>query len=274
LQSVQQTAVIECRGVSVVKGGTAVVRDLDWRVAADQRWVVIGPNGAGKSTLLEVVSARAHPTSGEVRLLGETLGLVDVFSLRPRIGLVSSKVADAIGEQERVRDAVLTAAYGMTARWREDYQADDVRRAEGLLHQLGIAELADRRFGTLSDGERKRVLIARALMPDPEVLVLDEPAAGLDLGAREQLLGLLSGLAADPGAPAVVLVTHHVEEVPVGFTHAMLLREGEVVRAGPVGTVLTGEALGRAFGIPIQVGRFAGRFFAVAATASRGAAAG
>lgn len=263
-----QEPVVACRGLTVVKGGRAVVDDLTWLVAPGQRWVIIGPNGAGKSSLLDVVSARAHPTRGEAELLGETLGLVDVFALRPRIGVVSTRVASALGDAEQVRDVVRTSVYGMTGRWREDYDQADVARAEALLAQLGIAELAGRRFGTLSDGERKRALIARALMPDPELLVLDEPAAGLDLGAREQLVGLLGELAADVAAPAIVLVTHHVEEVPLGFTHAMLLREGRVVAAGPVEQVLTGAQLGRAFGVPITVGRFHGRFFAVTAGAA------
>lgn len=257
-----QDAVIDCRDVTVVKGGQAVVRDLTWRVDPAQRWVVIGPNGAGKSSLLDVVSARAHPSRGGVALLGEQLGLTDVFSLRPRIGVVSSAVA--IDDAERVRDVVLTSVYGMTAHWRESYDERDTARALALLERVGIAALADRRYGTLSDGERKRALIARALMPDPELLVLDEPAAGLDLGAREQLVALLGDLAADPLAPAIVLVTHHVEEVPAGFTHALLLRDGGVVAAGPLAEVVTGLQLGRTFGVPITVGRFAGRYFAVA----------
>jgi iron complex transport system ATP-binding protein len=272
LPSTARDAVVDCRDVTVVKGGKAVVSNLTWQVTAGQRWVVIGPNGAGKSSLLDVVSARAHPTAGQVLLLGEPLGLVDVFALRPRIGLVATTVASAIPAQELVRDVVLTAVYGMTGRWREDYEDADLQRALALLAGVGIGDLAERRFGTLSDGERKRVLIARALMPDPEVLVLDEPAAGLDLGAREQLLHLLSEIAADPQAPAVVLVTHHVEEVPVGFTHALLLAEGQLVAAGPLADVLTGDALGRTFGIPITVGRFAGRYFAVATRADGGGA--
>lgn len=272
LPSTARDAVVDCRDVTVVKGGKAVVSNLTWQVTAGQRWVVIGPNGAGKSSLLDVVAARAHPTAGQVLLLGETLGLVDVFALRPRIGLVATTVASAIPAQELVRDVVLTAVYGMTGRWREDYEDTDLQRALALLAGVGIGDLAERRFGTLSDGERKRVLIARALMPDPEVLVLDEPAAGLDLGAREQLLHLLSEIAADPAAPAVVLVTHHVEEVPVGFTHALLLAEGQVVASGPLAEVLTGDALGRTFGIPITVGRFAGRYFAVATRADGGGA--
>lgn len=264
-----EDAVVDCRGVSVVKGGRAVVDDVTWQVAPGQRWVVIGPNGAGKSSLLDILAARAHPTRGEVALLGEPLGLVDVFALRPRIGVVGTAVAQAIDPVAQVLDVVLTSVYGATARWRESYEDADVRRAQALLAQVGIATLADRRFGTLSDGERKRALIARALMPDPELLVLDEPAAGLDLGARERLVGLLGQLAADPAAPAIVLVTHHVEEVPVGFTHGLLLRGGAVVAAGPLALVLTGTHLAATFGLPVTVGRFAGRYFAVATGGAR-----
>lgn len=256
--------VIDCRGVRVIKGGRTVVSDLDWQVRAGDRWVVIGPNGAGKSSLLDVVSARAHPTAGEAWLLGERLGLVDVFDLRPRIGVVGPSVAAAIPGGERVLDAVVTAAWGTTTHWREQYADIDVVRGERLLERFGIATLRDRTFGTLSDGERGRVLVARALMPDPELLILDEPAAGLDLGARESVVAMLAALAADPAAPAIVLVTHHVEEIPQDFTHALLLSAGAVVASGQLGEVITGGALGRTFGTPVTVGRFAGRYFAVA----------
>jgi iron complex transport system ATP-binding protein len=257
--------VVECRAATVHKGGRAVVRSLDWRVSAEERWVVLGPNGAGKTSLLDVVSARSHPTSGVVSLLGQRLGEVDVFELRPRIGVVSPVVTAAIASGELVRDAVLTAAWGMTGRWREQYEDSDVARAEQLLHDFGVDSLAQRPFGSLSEGERKRVQIARALMPDPELLVLDEPAAGLDLGGREHLVGLLSLLAEDPGAPAIIVVTHHVEEIPPGFTHALLLADGEAVASGPIPEVIRGTLLSQAFATPITVGRFAHRYFAVAA---------
>jgi iron complex transport system ATP-binding protein len=247
-----------------------VVRGVDWTVRASDRWVVIGPNGAGKSSLLNVISARAQPTAGEAWILGERLGLVDVFQLRPRIGVVGPAVAAAIAPREQVRDVVLTAAWGSTGHWREEYATVDLERADALLDWLGAGALRDRAFGTLSDGERKRVLVARALMPDPELLVLDEPAAGLDLGARESVVAMLATLAADRTAPAIVLVTHHVEEIPQPFTHAMLLAQGEVVAAGPSAEVVTGAALGRTFGMPIQVGRYAGRYFAVATRSVRG----
>lgn len=254
--------VIECAGVTVRKGDRDVVRAVDWTVTSDQRWVVLGPNGAGKSSLLDVVAARAHPAAGEVRVLQEQLGLTDVFTLRPRIGMVGPASTKLIPHHEEVSNVVLTASWGVTGRWRESYQRVDLERAARLLATLGVGHLAGRQFGTLSDGESKRVLVARALMPDPEILVLDEPTAGLDLGAREDLVERLSHLAADPAAPAIVLVTHHVEEIPPNFTHAMLLAAGEVVASGPLPEVIRGGPLSATFGVPLTVGRFGQRFFA------------
>ena len=227
-------AVVDLAGVSIVRGGATLIDDLTWRVDESDRWVVIGPNGAGKTTLLQIVAAQIHPSSGVAGLLGEVLGTVDVFELRPRIGLTSAALAERIPRGERVHDVVVSASYAVIGRWREDYDELDHVRADELLASLGIASLADRTFGTLSEGERKRVQIARALMTDPELLLLDEPAAGLDLSGRESLVRTLGDLARDPYAPASVLVTHHVEEIPVGITHALLLRRGRVVAAGPL----------------------------------------
>src|SRR6266705_3611861 len=226
--------VLRLRGVGVRRGGSMLLRDITWTVRADERWVVIGPNGAGKTTLLQVAAAQLYPTEGTARILGERLGSTDVFELRPRIGLASAALADRVPPGEKVIDLVLAAAYAIVGRWKEEYDSTDVTRAVELLDALGCAHLIRRRFGTLSEGERKRVQIARALMPDPELLLLDEPAAGLDLGGREDLVRRLGALARDPNAPMSVLVTHHVEEVPDGFTHAMLLRRGSIVAVGPL----------------------------------------
>ena len=254
--------VIAMSGVRVRRGTAWILSDVDWTVRADERWVLLGPNGAGKSTLINIAATRLHPTRGSVTILGETLGLSDVFDLRPRIGLVGTSLTETIPAREKVRDVVLTASWGITGRWREEYADTDLRRAGGLLALLGIADLADRAFGSLSDGERKRAQIARALMSDPEMLLLDEPAAGLDLGGREALVQRLSDMATSPDAPTSVLVTHHVEEIPVGTTHAMLLREGRVVAQGVVSDVLTGEHLTAAYGLPIDVERREGRWLA------------
>lgn len=249
-------------GVGVRRGATALLDRVDWRVELDEKWVVLGPNGAGKTTLLRLAAAELHPTCGTVHVLGELLGRTDVFELRPRIGFSSASLASRVPGDEVVADLVVSAGYAVLGRWRESYADLDNARATGLLAALGVVGLAGRRFGTLSEGERKRVLIARALMTDPELLLLDEPAAGLDLGGREDLLARLATLAADPDAPATVLVTHHVEEVPPGFTHAMLMRDGAVVAQGLLDSVLTEENLAKTFDIDLVLQRSGDRFFA------------
>ena len=255
-------AVVDLAGVSIVRGGSTLLDDITVQIDESDRWVVIGPNGAGKTTLLQVLGAQIHPTGGVAGLLGEVLGTVDVFELRPRIGITSAALAERIPRSERVHDVVVSASYAVLGRWREDYDELDHQRADELLEQLGIGGLVDRTFGTLSEGERKRVQIARALMTDPELLLLDEPAAGLDLSGREALVRTLSELAQDPYAPASVLVTHHVEEIPVGITHALLLKGGRLVAAGPVDETLTAENLSTTFDLPLALSRSDGRWAA------------
>lgn len=254
--------VLRLSDVTVVRGATRILDSINWSVHAGERWVILGPNGAGKTTLLQVAAARMHPSSGTAEILDERLGAVDVFELRPRIGFASAAVAEVIPADERVIDVVMTASYAVVGRWRETYDPTDEKRGADLLAALGASPLADRRFGTLSEGERKRVQIARALMADPELLLLDEPAAGLDLGGREDLVLRLDALAADPASPALVLVTHHVEEIPPAFSHALLLRSGRVVAAGPVADVLTSPWLTATFGLPLLVDRHSGRMTA------------
>ena len=250
------------RAATVVRAGRPILDSVDWTVLDNERWVVLGPNGAGKTTMLQLAGALMHPTSGEVEVLGERLGRVDVFEVRPRVGIASAALAERIPGDEIVRDVVLTAAWAVTGRWREEYDQSDVGRASVVLELVGAQGLRDRRYGTLSEGERKRVQIARALMTDPELLLLDEPAAGLDLGGREDLVTRLAAIAADRWAPAQVLVTHHVEEIPAGFTHVMLLRDGRIVAAGPIGEVLTGRALTETFGVKLRSGQVRGRYWA------------
>jgi iron complex transport system ATP-binding protein len=254
--------VLEFAGVSVRRGEATLLAEVDWTVEEDERWVILGPNGAGKTTLVQVASAQAHPSGGVAGVLGEVLGAVDVFELRPRIGLTSAAIADRIPRQERVHDVVVSASYSVIGRWREEYDELDHQRASELMAELGVARLADRTFGTLSEGERKRVQIARALMTDPELLILDEPAAGLDLGGREDLVSTLSVLAVDGDAPAIVLVSHHVEEIPPGFTHVLMLREGRVTASGPLEHVMTEENLSATFGMPLVLTHEAGRWSA------------
>jgi iron complex transport system ATP-binding protein len=253
---------IDFDDVLIRRGGVTLVGPVTWKVELDEKWVVLGPNGAGKTSLLRIAAGEVFPTSGHANLLGETLGRVDVNELKPRIGLSSSALANRVPSDELVKDLVVSAGYAVLGRWRERYEDMDTERAVEILEGIGAEHLADRTYGTLSEGERKRVLIARALMTDPELLLLDEPAAGLDLGGREELVARLADLAADPDAPATVLITHHVEEIPPGFTHALLLKEGEVVAQGLVDDVITAENLTTAFSQSISLDRVDGRFFA------------
>jgi iron complex transport system ATP-binding protein len=247
--------VLELVDVSVVREGRALVDQVSWSVAEGERWVILGPNGAGKTTLLNVASSYLFPTSGTAAILGEKLGAVDVFELRPRIGVAGAAMADKMPRRQTVVETVLTAAYGMTAHWRESYEAADEDRARLILDRLGMSEFVDRRFGTLSEGERKRTLIARAIMSDPELLLLDEPAAGLDLGGREDLVRRLGRLARDPIAPSMIMVTHHVEEIAPGFTHVLMIRQGRLVAAGPIDEELNSRNLSHCFGLPLVVER-------------------
>lgn len=246
-------SVAELAGVSVRRGTTLLLDDVNLSIDEGQRWVVIGPNGAGKTTLLSILATHLYPTKGVVGILGEGLGAVDVFELRPRIGLTSPTVAHRIPARERVRDVVVSASYAVNGRWREHYDEMDFDRAGRLMDYFGVVELADRTYGTLSEGERKRVEIARAMMTDPELLLLDEPGAGLDLGGRERLVSTLAQLCASPYAPTTVLVTHHVEEIPAGITHALLLSGGRVAASGPIGEVLTDELMSAVYGMPLRI---------------------
>jgi iron complex transport system ATP-binding protein len=254
--------VIYLDAVHVRRGENEILREVSWSVSPGERWVILGPNGAGKTTLIQVCAARMYPTSGRAFVLTERLGRVDVSELRTRIGFASAVLGEQIPADETAVDVVLTAAWAVTGRWRERYDLWDESRATALLAALGVDLLAGRTFGTLSEGERKRVQIARALMPDPELLILDEPAAGLDVGAREDLVGRLGRIFQDPHGPASILVTHHVEEIPPGTTHALLLREGGIVASGLIGDVITDALLTQAFGLPLTVTRDGARWAA------------
>ncbi|MEP6844022.1 MAG: ABC transporter ATP-binding protein [Pseudolysinimonas sp.] len=258
------SGVLELSHLTVVRGGNHILDSVTWTVLPSERWVILGPNGAGKTTLLQIASATMHPSSGTAKILGEKLGKVDVFDLRTRVGFASTSLGRRIPANEAVLDAVMTAAYSVTGRWNEEYDDIDLRRAQRVLEEWKLGHLAGRLFGTLSDGEQKRVQIARAVMTDPELLLLDEPAASLDLGSREELLQLLGAYASEPESPAMVMVTHHVEEIPAGFSHALLLQDGKVAAAGPIAEIITGEQLSEVFGLELVVstsenGRYAAR---------------
>ena len=255
-------SVVHLNEVTVRRGTTTLLDKISVDVKVDQRWVILGPNGAGKTTLLQIAAAQMHPTSGRAHVLGARLGAVNLAEIRPSIGISSASLAARVPSDETAMDVVVSAGYGQIGRWREAYDDLDFDRAMELLNAFGVSALSKRLYGTLSEGERKRVLAARALMTDPELLLLDEPAAGLDLGGREDLLQRLDVLAADPNSPTTVLVTHHVEEIPSAFTHLMLLREGKLVAAGPIGRTLTDEALSATFGLKLSLSLRRGRYFA------------
>jgi iron complex transport system ATP-binding protein len=258
----REAPVLELEGVEVRRGSTRLVGPIDWRVMAGERWVVVGPNGSGKTTLLRVASTYLWPSRGRVAVLGSRLGSVDARELRRRIGYESPALAADLPGELSALDAVVTARHGALGPWWHRYTPDDLERGRSLLERLGCAAFVDRPFGTLSSGERQRVQIARALMAAPDLLLLDEPAATLDLGAREALVERLAALAADGALPAIVLVTHHLEEIPPGFTHGLVLREGRAVASGRIDDALADDILSSAFGLPLAVLRDAGRFHA------------
>ncbi len=252
--------VLALENVSVIRAGKTILNSVTWSVQANERWVIVGPNGAGKTTLLKIAAAQLQPSSGTARVLGETLGEINVFDLRTRVGFASTAIASRIPNSETVLDAVMTASYAITGRFKEKYEDVDERRARRVLNEWHLSEYADCAFGTLSDGERKRTQIARAVMPDPELLLLDEPVASLDIGSREATIKILGGYASHPDAPAIIMVTHHLEEIPAGFTHALVLNEGKITAAGPINSTLTTEKLSEAYGLPLEVVLLVGRF--------------
>lgn len=253
---------IDLTDVSLRRGGRLLLGPLTWQVELDERWVIIGPNGAGKTSLLRIAAAMEYPSTGTAYVLGERLGRVDMSELRQRVGLSSSVLSGRVPDGEIVVDVVISASYAVLGRWREKYDTIDYERAIDILESVGAEHLAQRTYNTLSEGERKRVLIARSLMTDPELLLLDEPAAGLDLGGREELMVRLSDLAADPDAPALVLVTHHVEEIPEGFSHCLMMSQGQVIAAGLLDQTLTAENLSAVFGQAMVLEHSDGRYFA------------
>lgn len=254
--------VAQLSGVAIRRGTATLLEGIDLRIDDGDRWVVIGQNGAGKTTLLTLLAAQSFPSSGTAELLGSTLGQVDVFELRPRIGVAAQSVAGRLPARERVLDAVLSAAYGVIGRWHETYDDQDIARATSLLQAWHADHLANRSFGTLSEGERKRVEIARALMADPELLLLDEPSVSLDLGGREALVQSLTHLCLNSGAPTTVLVTHHLEEIPTGITHALLLKHGHIVAAGPIEDTLTNNSLSETYEMALRLRYDNGRWSA------------
>lgn len=261
-EALDEDLVLDMQEVSVLRSGRALLDRVTWQVEVDERWVVLGPNGAGKTTLMSIASAMLFPSSGIVRIAGETLGKTDVRELRTTIGVSSAALAHRVPGDECVLDLVMSAGYNVLGRWHEEYYEGDKARALEILEESGGLHLIEQKWETLSEGERKRVLIARALMTDPEILLLDEPGAGLDLGGREDLVAMLSQMAQNPDSPAIVLVTHHVEEIPPGFTHGIIIDEGKVVAQGLLSDVMTSRNLTRAYHQSIALVEEDGRYFA------------
>ncbi len=251
---------LRLEGVSLVRDGRDILRGIDWSVRGDERWVVLGPNGCGKTTLIRLASLYLHPSRGRLWVLGHELGRTDVRTLRTRVGVASQSFADLLRADLLVADVVMTAKNGALEPWWHSYDDADRERARSLLDRVGIAALAERTFGTLSSGERQRVQLARTLMGDPSLLLLDEPTAGLDLGGREDLVTRLGVLAMDPTTPPTVLVTHHVEEIPQGFTHLLLVKAGQVLAAGPLDEHLTAANLTNLFELPLALSCEDGRW--------------
>jgi iron complex transport system ATP-binding protein len=247
--------ILKLSKVTFVRDEREILAPLTWQVDAGQRWLVLGANGSGKTTLLRISSLYEHPSAGTVDVLGERLGRVDVRELRRRVGYLSAALAAQIRLELRARDVVMTARYAALEPWWHRYTTADEARAEECLERMDVGWTADRPLGTLSSGEQQRVLLARTLMNEPGILLLDEPSARLDLGGREQLVTALSELTLDPEAPPLVLVTHHLDEVPPGMTHVMMLREGRVIARGPIERTLTSAALSECFGMPLHLER-------------------
>ncbi len=254
--------IVKCENVSLWRGDTTILQNINWTISLGQHWVILGSNGAGKTTLVDMLAGRIYPSQGSVRILDEALGRVEVAEIRQRVGYSSPALAAQIPGTETVSQVVLSAVWGVTASGRETYEDIDRIRADSLMELFEVTTLRQRRFDTLSQGEKQRVMVARALMIDPEMLILDEPAAALDLGGRELLLEGLAELARDPKSPAMVMVTHHLEEIPPGFTHVLALKDGKVFAAGPINRVLTSAVLSQMYDLQLDVTQSRGRYSA------------
>jgi iron complex transport system ATP-binding protein len=258
----ERRVVVEVHCLFVRRSSRTILGPLDWTVRDGERWVVLGPNGSGKTTLLSIVGLELWPTAGTVDVLGARYGRVDSRQVRRRIGSAGSAVEGSLRADLTPMTLVMTARYAATEPWWHVYTDEDRARARSLLEGFGLGGVADQPFGTLSAGERRRTSVARALMPDPDLLLLDEPAASLDLGARETLIQDLTILSTASRPSAIVLVSHHVEEIPPGFSHGLVLADGAAVAAGPLDEVLCDEVLSRAYNLPITVEQRDGRSWA------------
>lgn len=259
---VAPTPVLSLQGVGFTRDGRHLLDGIDWDVTQDSRWIVLGANGSGKTSLVRISSLYEHPSRGTVDVLGERLGSTDVRTLRRRVALVSPALVDMIRPQLTGTEVVMCAKFAALEPWWHTYDDEDRSRAAQLLDAQGVGFAAHRRYGSLSSGERQRVLLARALMSEPGLILLDEPSAALDLGGRELLVDRLDALATDPASSPIVLVTHHVEEIPPAFTHLLALKGGRVLGAGPIDATLDDALLSECFEMPLTLARHGGRWSA------------
>lgn len=255
-------SVIELHNVTMSRSGHTIVNQVSWTTQAHQHWVVMGPNGAGKTSLVRALTGREYVDSGDIHLVDAPLSHYSSEELGTIVGFASSSLLPRVNSAMSAQDVVKTAAWGQSVTFDEEYEDVDESRAQDVLAAFGVAHVAHQRFSTLSEGERQRVLLARALMADPQILILDEPTAGLDLGARETLMRALKEIMQDPHAPQVVIITHHVEEIPSGITHALLVKDGAVHSSGPIAQVVTGVNMSELFDIPLNVTHHDGRWTA------------
>lgn len=249
------TPALDVRDIVMRRDGVTILDGISLRVDPDQRWIILGANGSGKTSLMRVMALQAHPTAGVVEVLGERLGHTDVRELRQRVGYTSAALTDQLRSDLIAHDVVRTARFGALEPWWHRYSTLDDERADECLRRLGVERHRDRRFGSLSSGEQQRVLLARAVMNDPAIVLLDEPSARLDLGGREDLVATLSEMALDTNGPPFVMVTHHVDEIPTGVTHVAMLSAGRLLRSGPIDDTLDSDSLSECFGTPLVLER-------------------
>ena len=254
------TSVIDLKIDTFTRDGVDILRKVAWQVERGQHWAILGPNGAGKSSLLSIVAGYEWPSRGELAVLGEIYGKCDMRALKERIGWVSSSLFTWLPARQSAREVVATGIHATIGNWHE-LSAEDLIRADAALRRIGAYSFRDKRYGVLSQGEKQRVMIARALVTNPELLILDEPCAGLDPGAREQLIADVDLLCAKPDGPTLILVSHHVEEIPPRATHALLLKEGRTLASGPLNEVLNDAMLSELYGFPCKVGESGGRYW-------------
>jgi len=253
-------SLLKLTSVSKTDSGAKILQNIDWEVKPNENWVVLGPNGSGKTSLLNIASLNLHPSKGHVEILDHILGKTDLRLLKPKIGFMSTSLNYKFRFNIKTIEVVVTALTGAIEPWWDTFSTSDWEQAHQLLENVGCGKKSDQLFGTLSTGEKQRVLLARALMPEPEILFLDEPTSSLDLGGREELLMVLSNLVNEEKSPPMVLVTHHLEEIPVDFSHLLLLKNGETVASGKMSEVMTSENISKCFDLKAYIDHTAGRW--------------